>query len=137
MRFHGLDADRRKVNLRIADPKRVGLHVAVICFVLAAGLWPLQGQQGASPEGEWRAYGGDLGNTKYSPLTQIDADNFGKLQLAVALAVGRRVHQPHPAGRRRSVGQLGRHLRRSSIRKIPSAGAIGRRRSSRTSRPRR
>ena len=73
MRFHGLDADRRKVNLR--------LHVAVICFLLAAGLWPLQGQQGASAEGEWRAYGGDLGNTKYSPLTQIDAGNFGKLQL--------------------------------------------------------
>ena len=81
MRFHGLDADRRKVNVRIADPKRVGLHAAVICFLLAAGLWPIQGQQGASAEGEWRAYGGDLGNTKYSPLTQIDAGNFGKLQL--------------------------------------------------------
>jgi quinoprotein glucose dehydrogenase len=65
----------------IADPKRVGLHIAVVCFVLAAGLWPVRGQQGASAQGEWRAYGGDLGNTKYSPLTQIDATNFGKLQL--------------------------------------------------------
>ena len=32
--------------------------------------------------GEWRSYGGDLGSTKYSPLDQIDAGNFGDLQVA-------------------------------------------------------
>jgi hypothetical protein len=57
-------------------------HVALICFMLAAGLGPVRGQQGAGAVGEWRAYGGDLGNTKYSPLTQIDAKNFGQLRLA-------------------------------------------------------
>ncbi|MDP6581042.1 MAG: PQQ-binding-like beta-propeller repeat protein, partial [Vicinamibacterales bacterium] len=38
-------------------------------------------QQGAPANGEWPTYGGDLGSTKYSPLDQIDATNFGDLQL--------------------------------------------------------
>jgi quinoprotein glucose dehydrogenase len=32
--------------------------------------------------GEWPTYGGDLANTRYSPLDQITADNFGKLEVA-------------------------------------------------------
>jgi quinoprotein glucose dehydrogenase len=42
---------------------------------------PLSAQTGAK-NGEWRTYGADLGNTKYSPLSQIDATNFDKLKLA-------------------------------------------------------
>jgi quinoprotein glucose dehydrogenase len=38
-------------------------------------------QQGAK-DGEWRTYGGDLGNTHYSPLDQISASNFDKLEVA-------------------------------------------------------
>lgn len=38
-------------------------------------------QQGA-PNGEWPAYGGDLGHSKYSPLDQINADNVQRLQTA-------------------------------------------------------
>ena len=38
-------------------------------------------QQGAK-NGEWRTYGGDNGNTRYSPLDQIDAGNFNKLEVA-------------------------------------------------------
>ena len=53
--------------------------------VLSAGLlWvviPASAQTGAK-NGEWRTYGGDLGNTRYSPLDQINASNFGKLQVA-------------------------------------------------------
>ncbi len=37
--------------------------------------------QGA-PDGEWPTYGGDLGHTRYAPLDQIDASNFGSLELA-------------------------------------------------------
>ena len=47
-------------------------------------LWatvPAIGQMGAQ-NGEWRTYGGDLGNTHYSPLDQINASNFYKLQVA-------------------------------------------------------
>ena len=32
--------------------------------------------------GEWRSYAGDIAGTKYSPLEQIDAGNFGDLELA-------------------------------------------------------
>ncbi|MCX8497959.1 MAG: PQQ-binding-like beta-propeller repeat protein, partial [Caulobacteraceae bacterium] len=31
---------------------------------------------------EWRSNGGDLAYTRYAPLTQINADNFSKLQVA-------------------------------------------------------
>jgi len=43
--------------------------------------FPLAAQSGAK-NGEWRTYGADLGNTHYSPLDQIDATNFSKLQIA-------------------------------------------------------
>ena len=48
------------------------------------GLPPGSGtaQQGAPTNGEWPTYGGDLGSTKYSPLDQIDATNFGDLEIA-------------------------------------------------------
>lgn len=32
--------------------------------------------------GEWRSYGGDIANTRYSPLDQITADNFSDLEVA-------------------------------------------------------
>jgi quinoprotein glucose dehydrogenase len=40
----------------------------------------LHAQQGAT-NGEWRHYGGDQGNTKYSPLDQIDARNVKDLEI--------------------------------------------------------
>jgi quinoprotein glucose dehydrogenase len=49
-----------------------------ICTWAAAGL---RGQNSA-PAGEWRAYGGDAGHTRYSPLDQINASNFGTLTVA-------------------------------------------------------
>src|SRR5688500_2290313 len=42
---------------------------------------PLAGQTGAQ-RGEWPTYGGDLASTRYSPLDQITADNFNKLEVA-------------------------------------------------------
>ena len=45
---------------------------------------PLSAQTGA-PGGEWRTYGGDLGNTRYSALDQINASNFNKLQIVWSL----------------------------------------------------
>jgi quinoprotein glucose dehydrogenase len=42
---------------------------------------PLLAQTGAK-NGEWPTYGADLGNTHYSPLDQINAGNFNKLQVA-------------------------------------------------------
>jgi quinoprotein glucose dehydrogenase len=39
------------------------------------------GQEGAK-NGEWQSYGGDLGNTHYSALNQINAATFSKLRVA-------------------------------------------------------
>jgi quinoprotein glucose dehydrogenase len=36
----------------------------------------------AADRGEWRAYGADLANTKYSPLAQITRENVKQLQIA-------------------------------------------------------
>src|ERR1041384_7107845 len=47
----------------------------------ACAVVPAAAQSGAK-NGEWRTYGGDLGNTRYSPLNQINATNFDKLQIA-------------------------------------------------------
>jgi quinoprotein glucose dehydrogenase len=55
----------------------------ILNMVVAVGLTALSAlaQQGAR-NGEWRTYGGDLGNTHYSPLDQISAANFDKLEIA-------------------------------------------------------
>jgi quinoprotein glucose dehydrogenase len=50
--------------------------ISILIFAL-----PLLAQKGAT-NGEWRTYGADLGNTKYSPLDQINASNFNNLKLA-------------------------------------------------------
>ena len=47
-----------------------------VCFIAR-----LAGQSGAR-NGEWRSYGGDIGHTRYSPLDQINAVNFNKLEVA-------------------------------------------------------
>jgi quinoprotein glucose dehydrogenase len=61
----------------------------------AAGLAPLtllvlwatlpvtgQAQVYGTQNGEWQTYGGDLKSTRYSPLDQINADNFNKIEVA-------------------------------------------------------
>jgi quinoprotein glucose dehydrogenase len=50
-------------------------------LVLALWVLPLGAQMGTQ-NGEWRSYGGDLGNTHYAPLDQINAGNFSQLKVA-------------------------------------------------------
>jgi quinoprotein glucose dehydrogenase len=56
-------------------------RIAVPAIGLLACTLPLAAQSGAA-NGEWRSYGGDLGNTHYSPLDQITPANFSKLEVA-------------------------------------------------------
>ena len=56
---------------------RIETRLVILLCAAAA----VQAQTGAK-NGEWRTYGGDLGNTRYSPLDQISASNFDKLQIA-------------------------------------------------------
>src|SRR3954469_9033268 len=53
----------------------------VLALLLVTGASGLFAQQGAA-NGEWRYYGGDAGNTKYSPLDQINASNVKNLEIA-------------------------------------------------------
>ncbi len=54
--------------------------VFLLCAHLLATL-PARAQSGTK-NGEWPSYGGDAGNTRYSPLDQINAGNFSKLKVA-------------------------------------------------------
>src|SRR5579864_7548198 len=54
------------ISLAILSPAGIALHA----------------QRGAPKNGEWPAYGGDKGGTKYSPLDQINRDNFRTLKIA-------------------------------------------------------
>src|SRR2546428_9927493 len=56
--------------------KRISL---IGCILLSSV--SLIAQTGAK-NGEWRSYGADVGNTHYSPLDQINATNFNKLEVA-------------------------------------------------------
>jgi quinoprotein glucose dehydrogenase len=60
-----------------AMPRKLLRWVLVLLFFATA----VRAQTGAK-NGEWRTYGGDLGHTRYSPLDQINASNFDKLQVA-------------------------------------------------------
>jgi glucose dehydrogenase len=55
---------------------------ALLSGAAAAGPPALVAQQRSAGSGEWRYIGGDAAHTRYSPLDQIDAANFGKLEIA-------------------------------------------------------
>lgn len=54
---------------------------SVLGFVAVGALASAQPRVGTGT-GEWPAYGGDLGHTRYAPLDQIDASNFASLEVA-------------------------------------------------------
>ena len=61
----------------------------------SAGPWQTYGTE----NGEWRSYAGDIAGTKYSPLDQIDAGNFSRLQVAWEwTSVDRVVSRSTPGG---------------------------------------
>ncbi len=59
------------------------LTLAGAVCVASAFVWTetASGQRGATG-GEWRAWAGDLGSTRYAPLDQINAGNFSTLEVA-------------------------------------------------------
>jgi quinoprotein glucose dehydrogenase len=61
------------------------LVVGSIVVGLASVFVPVLGgspNQPSTKDGEWPTYGGDLANTRYSPLDQINASNFSTLEVA-------------------------------------------------------
>ena len=65
-------------------PWRWTLGLAVVGLLLVRASVPTQGQSPiyGTQNGEWQTYGGDLKSTRYSPLEQITADNFNRLEVA-------------------------------------------------------
>jgi glucose dehydrogenase len=60
--------------------RSIGLALS---FALSLAIPPSAlAQVGADPPGEWRFFGGDSYATRYSPLDQIDAGNFERLEVA-------------------------------------------------------
>jgi quinoprotein glucose dehydrogenase len=57
------------------------VKLSVVALLVGLATVSMRGQW--QPKvGEWPTYGGDLASTRYSPLDQINAANFSKLQLA-------------------------------------------------------
>ena len=63
-----------------ARPRRL-LAAGAACALILASQPPVSGQGGAPP-GRWPTYGGDLANSRYSGLAEIDASNFKQLEVA-------------------------------------------------------
>ena len=63
------------------SPHAMKRTVMLVLIGLTFAATALVGQSGAK-SGEWPTYGGDLGHTRYSPLDQINAGNFAKLEVA-------------------------------------------------------
>ena len=55
----------------------------------------------SAPPVEWKTYGGDLASMRYSPLDQINKDNFSKLQVAWRLDTDPFGPRPDTSTRRR------------------------------------
>jgi quinoprotein glucose dehydrogenase len=63
--------------------RRIPSSILVVIAMLAVWNAGLLGQDRAhNKPGEWTTYGGDLASSRYSPLDQIDKDNFAKLEVA-------------------------------------------------------
>ena len=67
------------VTIRVIAINMNRITCSICCLILAGAL--VIAQSGAQ-NGEWRTYGGDLGNTRYAPLSQINRDNFNRLEVA-------------------------------------------------------
>ncbi len=83
-RFHRQHLIHRFHRLHRID--KVVHFICAICVICGLSSSPLLAQtkptaRGNVP-GEWRAWGGDLWSTRYSPLDQINARNFDSLKVA-------------------------------------------------------
>jgi quinoprotein glucose dehydrogenase len=69
-------------------PRRISRILLVAVPIVAATLWMTAGTSGQSTgqpstaKGDWPTYNGDIRGSRYSPLDQINAENFGKLEVA-------------------------------------------------------
>ena len=61
---------------------RIALRTLVLAAVVVVVALPLHAQNRGTENGEWRYWGGDEASSRYSPLDQVDAENFADLEVA-------------------------------------------------------
>src|SRR3954451_2743032 len=71
----------------IRNTWRAAARIGPLALVALCVIWLLkpaagQAQSYGTQNGEWQTYGADLRSTRYSPLDQVSADNFNKLEVA-------------------------------------------------------
>src|SRR5512145_134735 len=64
------------------------LAVAMLGLAMCAASAAPPGRQSDDDEPQWGAYGGDPGGTRHSPLTQINRQNVGQLEIAWTYRTG-------------------------------------------------
>ena len=74
-----------KIVARVRRTLRWQQPLISVAFML---LGPLYGQAQSAGAGEWPAYGNDAGGMRFSPLTQINAQNVTKLTVAWTFRTG-------------------------------------------------
>src|ERR1700719_3098774 len=68
-----------KVEVSMMPVRSFARLIPIACLLVSAIL-PIAAQ--SLKNVEWPTYGGDLGNRRYSPLDQINAENFNQLEVA-------------------------------------------------------
>jgi quinoprotein glucose dehydrogenase len=74
--------------MSVKTSRSTAISIALLAVLATAGAAGPQGSKGArSPQastkaGDWPHYAADLASSRYSPLEQIDASNFNKLEVA-------------------------------------------------------
>ena len=63
-------------------PRPMRNHLSHAIVLVLAGASALGQGDKPAPAVEWKTYGADLASTRYSPLDQINRENFSKLQIA-------------------------------------------------------
>ena len=72
------DNDTRGTNMKMRLTNLFIVLAALGMMVMMDSVLTAQGTE----NGEWRSYGGDIANTRYSGLAEISAENFGDLEVA-------------------------------------------------------
>ncbi len=69
-------APAKTIGMRVLLGSALALGIVLVCTTERVSA------QSAANGTEWPTYGGDLANTRYRPLDQINAGNFNKLEIA-------------------------------------------------------
>ena len=105
-------------------------RAAVVTAALAGSVGAQQATVPSTADGEWPTYGGDLANSKYSPLDQNHCRELRVAADGLAREIARRFPEHDAARRHRVVRRFEADLRRAEPARSETAGATASRRSS-------